>query len=415
MLGRYHLRHKLAQGGMASIYLAQIHGEQSFSRWVALKVVHPEQSDDPTFATMLADEARLIARIHHPNVCSVMDFGRDGEQLYLVMEYLHAESLSAASKRGWADEGSFPAWIAARSIADAARGLHAAHELEDENGDSLDLVHRDVSPSNILISYEGPSKVIDFGVVRARGRQTETAVGTVKGKLTHMPPEQLLGHELDRRADVWSLGVTLWETTLGRKLFKASSPAETVKNVIEMEIPRPSEITPNYPPALEKVVMAALQRDLDRRTPTARLVAHHLERYLYGLGTPCGHPEVSSWMRRTFRDRLIVRDELLHAPEDSGPLSTDELRDDQTQSNVLGGHVNTASFAPPPMEMPTGVTQVELPAAAPAAPETVEDDIDRTLAELRKRSRRRGNILLGVVGLTLILAGALAYFVVKGG
>jgi len=415
-LGRYHLRHKLAEGGMASIYLAQVHGEQQFTRWVALKVVHPGRAEDPTFATMLADEARLIARIHHPNVCSVMDFGRDGDQIYLVMEYLHGESLSAAVKRTRAAKKSFPAWLAARTVADAARGLHAAHELTDEHGESLEVVHRDVSPGNIVISYDGPAKVIDFGVVRARGRETKTQVGVVKGKLTHMAPEQLLGQEVDRRADVWSLGVVLWETTLGRKLFRGSSPGETVRNVAQGPIPRPSEIAPNYPPALERAVMGALCRNVDERTPTARALAHRLEAYLCELGSPTGHAEVASWMRSAFSDRLIVRDALMDAPEDSGPLVIDGLVDEQTQSNLIEGQVGTNSFTAPPIEPPTGVTQISNPLAAKDAPRTatVEEDIDRTLAELRQKKRRRGNLMLALGALAAVVVSALAYLAVSG-
>lgn len=412
-LGRYHLRHKLAEGGMATIYLAQIHGERSFSRWVAVKVVHPDVAGDAAFATMLADEARLIARIHHPNVCSVIDFGRDGDTLYLVMEYLHGESLSAASKRAWAEERSFPAWFVARTLADAARGLHAAHELTDANGEPLDLVHRDVSPGNIVISYDGPAKVIDFGVVRARGRQTKTQAGTVKGKLSHMAPEQLLGKGVDRRADVWSLGVVLWEATLGRSLFRAPSQGETLKKVAYGPIPRPSEITPNYPPELEQIVMAALQRDVSRRTPTARALAHQLDAYLYGLGSPSGHAEVASWMRRVFSDRLLVREALLDTPEDSGPHGVESLRDDETQSNLIEGRVGTKSFAPPPIEEPTGVTQVASPGAHRKA--TLEDDIDRTVADLKRRSRRRGTLMLLLFVLALGLAGAVLYLVITRG
>ncbi len=420
MLGRYHLRHKLAEGGMATVYLAQIHGEHGFSRWVAVKVVHPEQSHDQSFATMLADEARLIARIHHPNVCSVMDFGMDAGQLYLVMEYLHGETLSAAAKRAQADGRTLPAWIAARALADAARGLDAAHELTDEVGNSLELVHRDVSQGNVLVSYDGPAKVIDFGVVRARGRETKTAIGTVKGKITHMAPEQLRGEEVDRRADVWSLGVTLWETTLGRKLFRGDSPAETMIAVARGPIPKPSEVYPNYPPALEKIVMKALTRDVDKRTPTARAFAHQLEAYLYSLGNPTGHAEVSRWMKRTFSDRLIVRDTLMTAPEDSAPIDYGPLRDELSQSNILSGQVGSGSFMPPAIESPTGITSVELP-AAPKTPQPqasqdqdLGEHIDETMAELRKQNRRRGTVVTLLLLLVLGLGAAAAYFATQG-
>ncbi len=419
VLGRYRLRHKLAEGGMASVYLAQIQGEQGFSRWVAVKVVHPRQADDPSYATMLADEARLIGRIHHPNVCSVMDFGHDAGQLFLVMEYLHGETLSAAAKRAQAEKRTLPAWVAARAIADAARGLDVAHELTDDQGQPLELVHRDVSQGNIIISYDGPAKVIDFGVVRARGRQTKTAVGTVKGKLTHMAPEQLMGQGVDRRADIWSLGVTLWEVTLGRKLFRGESTTETVKNVVYGTIPRPSEVFPKYPPALEKVVMKALNRDVEKRTPTARALAHELEQYLYSLGSPAGHAEVARWMKKTFEDRLLVREELLVAPEDSAPLEIHGLRDDQTQSSVLEGQVGTGSFLPPAVESPTGVTSVTIP----ASPQAVDPDegrqdlgehIDETLADLRKQNRRRGAVVTFLTLAVLGLGAAAIYFALSG-
>lgn len=403
-LGRYRLRHQLAEGGMGGIYLAQIRGEQGFERWVAVKVANPDHAKDPDFATMLGDEARLIARLHHPNVCSVIDFGREGDLLYMVMEYLHGESLSAASKRAWAEHQSFPAWLAARALVDAARGLHAAHELTDALGEPLDLVHRDVSAGNIVISYDGPAKVIDFGVVRARGRNTKTADGTIKGKLSHMAPEQLLGEAVDRRADVWSLGVVLWETTLGRSLFRSASQGETVQRVVHGPITRPSEITPNYPPELEQIVMAALTRDVERRTKTAAAFAAQLEAWLYGLGRPSSYAEVAWWMRETFSDRRLVREGLLDAPEDSGPHDTRGLRDDQTQTNLVHGPVSKRSFAPPPTsDMPTAAVSLRARASEP------------TVAEQRptRRGGSRGTVVaLGV--LLLLVSAALVYVLFRG-
>lgn len=388
---------------MGGIYLAQLQGEQGFERWVAVKVANPEHADDADFATMLGDEARLIARLHHPNVCSVIDFGRDGELLYMVMEYLHGESLSAASKRAWAEHQSFPAWLVARALVDAARGLHAAHELTDPVGEPLDLVHRDVSAGNIVISYDGPAKVIDFGVVRAKGRQTKTAAGTVKGKLSHMAPEQLLSEGVDRRADIWSLGVVLWETTLGRALFRSVNPGETVQRVVHGPIPRPSEITPNYPPELEQIVMAALTRDVTRRTPTAAAFAAQLESWLYGLGVPSSHAEVAAWMRETFSDRRLVREGLLDAPEDSAPHDTTKLRDDQTVTNLVHGHVATRSFAPPPIsDPPTAVNRI----GRGSEPTVVERPVPPA------RSSR--GVIVALVVLLLIVTSALVYVLVRG-
>ena len=403
---------------MANVYLAQSCGEQGFERWVVIKVVHPELAEDSQFATMLADEARLIARVHHPNVCSVIDFGSEGDLLYMVMEYLHGESLQAAMRRSWMSESRFPAWLAARSVADAARGLHAAHELADPNGELLDVVHRDVSPENIFVTYDGHSTVIDFGVVRARGRQTKTAVGIVKGKLSHMAPEQLQG-EVDRRADVWSLGVVLWEATLGRRLFRGKSQGETIENVANGPITPPSAVTSNYPAELERIVMAALVRDRDRRTATAEILADQLEGYLHGLGRPVGHGQVGSWMRATFSDRLLVRDALLSAPEDSGPISTDSLADTEaSSSHFVSGKIASSSFAPPPRSG-FGVAAAGTPAAKKAAEEArrveVREDVDRTLDALRAQNRRRARLVWLFVALAVALAAALVVVVVSAG
>jgi len=413
-LGRYRIRHKLAEGGMADVYLGQILGEKGFERWVAVKVVHPARTQDPQFAHMLADEARLIGRIHHSNVCSVIDFGIDQGLLYLVMEYLHGETLKAAMRRGWSEEGAFPAWLAARAIADAARGLHAAHQLTDREGKSLGLVHRDVSPENILITYDGLSSVIDFGVLRARGRRAKTAAGVVKGKLSHMAPEQLRGDPVDRRADVWSLGVVLWESTLGRRLFRGENQGELVEKVALGPITPPSAITPSYPRELEEIVMSALNRDVSERTPSAKTFAHQLDKYLHGLGRPAGCAEVSRWMQSVFSDRLMVREELLVAPEDSGPLTLG-IDDDESSTNAsIAGPVGPTSFAPPLPSDRSGLTAVDTPAArAKAQSADPGNEIDSALEELRRKDRQRSAILSVAVFVAIGLALALGFVLLR--
>ena len=394
---------------MGSVYLAQIRGERGFERWVAVKVVDGSRVRDATFMMMFGDEARLIGRIHHPHVCSVIDFGREGELLYLVMEYLHGEALSALLRRSWAEDHSFPAWLAARAIADAARGLHAAHELTDAHGEPLELVHRDVSPENLLVSYDGPTKVIDFGVVRARGRQTKTADGLVKGKLSYMAPEQLRSRGVDRRADVWSLGVVLWEATLGRRLFRGDTQIQTIERVCDLPIRLPSEITEHYPADLEQIVMAALSRDPERRTPSAKVLAHQLESYLHKLGRPIGHAQVASWMHEHFSDRLLVREALLVSPEDSGPIHLGPLGE-QSDSAIHGGVIRSTSFAPPPEEQPTGITRVGALRAMREEPlaETMVETIDASVDEIRRQERRRGGVLWVLLAV-LVAIGVAAY------
>jgi serine/threonine-protein kinase len=341
MLGRYRLKYRLAEGGMATVYLGQLEGAHRFERWVAMKVVHPEHAADTRFVEMLLDEARTAAKLHHPNICSVLDFGEQNGLVYLVMEYLEGETLSAVVRRGWAEEKGMPYWLAARTVVDAARGLHYAHELTDPHGDSYDIVHRDVSPQNLVVLYEGVTKVVDFGIARARGRLSTTRVDEVKGKLTYLAPEQLLKESVDRRADVWALGVVLWESTVGHRLFRGQSTTDTAKNVVGMSIPLPSQVRPGYPPKLEQIVMRALDRDLARRTPSANQLADELEEFLYTGGRPAGPAQVAQHMRREFDDRFAVRRALL-GEDDSEEIVT--VRDLQSES-TFGSHLFQAARA----------------------------------------------------------------------
>ncbi len=337
-LGRYELRYRVAQGGMAAVYLARLASAHGFTRWVAIKVIHPHLAVQNRFRTMLLDEAKVAARIHHPNVCGVLDFGVQDEVVYLVMEYLHGESLSTLMRR--APAGILPSWLAARIIGDAARGLHAAHELRDERSALLGVVHRDVSPQNVLVLYEGIAKVVDFGIARARGRLTSTAAGELKGKLAYMSPEQLESRPVDRRTDVWALATVLWESTVGRRLFRAESEGATVVNVLSRPIPRPTELVEGYPAALEKIVMRGLARQPAERYATAAELADDLETFVYGYGVPAGPAQAAAWMREHLGEKLARRDELLQATLQEGTQILEEA--DFESESSLGSHMRPA-------------------------------------------------------------------------
>ncbi|MFT5354331.1 MAG: serine/threonine protein kinase [Polyangiales bacterium] len=306
-VGRYRLLGEIARGGMATVHFARLAAAHGFEKWVAVKLMHEHMSQDENFVGMFHDEARIVSQLNHPNICQVMDFGDDDGRLYLVMEYLHGETLSSVVRSAWRGGNRLPLWFCARIIADAARGLHAAHELKDRDGKTVGLVHRDVSPQNIMVLYDGVGKLMDFGVVRAEGRLTETAAGTLKGKFAYMAPEELRGGESDKRADIWALGVMLWEITCGQRLFRAKGEGQTAVLVLQSDIPDPRSLIEGFPDSLADIIMGCLQRDQDNRIGTARDVAVGLERYLLEAGTIAAPEDVSEVLEQQFPGRAAER------------------------------------------------------------------------------------------------------------
>jgi serine/threonine protein kinase len=320
-LGRYTLRYRIAQGGMASVYLAQLRGTAGFEKWIAMKTIHPHIATSTRFVNMFLDEARLASKLDHPNLCSVFDFGEDHGTWFIAMEYLHGETFGVVARTGWSSQHPPPYVMVARILADAARGLHAAHELRLPSGENAGVVHRDVSPENIFVTYAGPTKMVDFGVARWKSQtQDRTVAGELKGKIAYMCPEQLREEPVDRRADLWSLGVVLWEVTVGRRLFRRKTDAGTVYAVLHDAVPRPQRFRPDYPPELAAIVMKALERDRDQRYPTALDFARALEQWLASTGKPAGTGEVSEYMHSLFAEQIAFRERLLRTAHLEAPV-----------------------------------------------------------------------------------------------
>jgi serine/threonine-protein kinase len=269
-IGRYALHDEIASGGMGTVHLGRLVGAAGFSRIVAIKRLNPMLAKDPEFLAMFLDEARLAGRVRHPNVVPTFDVVTAGGEVLLVMEYVHGESLSRLL-RLTAQRGSrvTPA-TASAVMSGVLYGLHAAHEASDERGEPLGLVHRDVSPQNVLVGADGAARVVDFGVAKATGRIQTTREGRVKGKLGYMPPEQLHGQTLDRRADVYAAGVVLWEILTGERLFRGENEANTVTKVLHDHIEPPSARVAGLPAALDALVLRALSRERADRFSTAR-------------------------------------------------------------------------------------------------------------------------------------------------
>jgi eukaryotic-like serine/threonine-protein kinase len=289
-LGRYEILVPVAQGGMARVWAARQHGQRGFSKVVAIKTILPALARDANFEAMFLDEARLASGIHHPNVCEIFDLGEEAGTLYIAMEWVNGEALSRILKppvpRGQkATAYRLDVRTAARIIADAAKGLHAAHELKDDAGEPLGVVHRDVSPQNILISTDGMVKVTDFGVAKAlRPGHESTMAGQVKGKIAYMSPEQARGAAIDRRSDVFALGVVLYEITTGHRPFTGDNEIEVMKAIVSGYFEPPSALVPGYPRDLEAIVLWSMNLDQARRFPSADAMRHSLEDWLLSSG-----------------------------------------------------------------------------------------------------------------------------------
>jgi eukaryotic-like serine/threonine-protein kinase len=278
-IGRYDLVAEIASGGMATVYLARLSGVGGFQRNVAIKCLHPHLARNLEFVEMFLDEARLAALIHHPNVVPIQEVEERDQGYYLVMDYIEGDTFASLLSRSASLGRQVPLEIALRVLIDTLVGLDAAHELRDARGAVVGLVHRDVSPQNILVGTDGVARITDFGVARAASRLSATRAGQLKGKLAYMAPEQAGGEEeVDRRADVFSAGVVLWEALAFRRLFKASNEAATLTRVLTEPIVSPAEINPSVPEAIARVCMKALERDLNRRYVSCAEFADALER-----------------------------------------------------------------------------------------------------------------------------------------
>ncbi len=320
-LGRYVMHGEIASGGMAVVHFGRLLGPVGFSRTVAIKRLHAHLAKDPGFRAMFLDEARLAARIRHPNVVPTLDVLEEDDALYLVMDYVHGESLDRLLRNAGRQGEVVPPAIAAGIARDVLNGLHAAHEATSERGRPLGIVHRDVSPQNILVGIDGQARVLDFGVAKAQARMQLTAEGQLKGKIAYMAPEQVDQTALDRRADVWSLSVVLWEALTGKRLFVGDHPAQLMKVVLSQPIPSPREIAPHVPEALGTLVMRGLERDREARFESAEAMA--LAIAATGLSAP--HHEIGAFATRVSGDSLTKRARVLADIEagatSSGPFA----------------------------------------------------------------------------------------------
>ncbi len=308
-LGNYEPLLRLATGGMAQVFVARQIGAAGFERLVVVKRVHKHLLANHDFYDMLRDEARVASLIRHPNVAPVIDVVESDGELFLVMEYIESAALSTLLKASTDARIRVPPAIAARIAIDTLSGLHAAHEAIDMRGNHLEVVHRDVSPQNVVVGVDGSSRLVDFGVAKARHRITETKSGSLKGKYGYMSPEQARAQPIDRRSDIFSLGVVFHEVLAATRLFQGEHELDTLRRIVELEVPPPSSIAPGIPPALDAVVLRALGRARDARFQTAAEMADAIEAAI----VPATPREVAAFLQERCGDRLAKRRETLAA------------------------------------------------------------------------------------------------------
>ncbi|MEM9195000.1 MAG: serine/threonine-protein kinase [Myxococcota bacterium] len=324
-IGRYALSVEIASGGMATIYLACAVGPRGFEKVVALKRIHHHLAREKRYIDMFLDEARIASRIVHPNVCGVLDFGEADGEYFLVMDYLVGETLSQLfSKVSRRDQlRTTAAWsrTVTRIVADSCEGLHAAHELKDEDGARLGVVHRDVSPNNLIVGYDGVVRVVDFGIAKAADRLHQTEAGQMKGKFAYMAPEQARNGHVDHRADVWALGVVLWEALTLRRLFRKSNEADTLYAVLDGPIPEVTEFNPHVPKEVSAAIQGALERDPARRHPDARTFARELRSALRASGPVPDIGTVSELMADLFPEGEAAKRALIRGAREGGRMA----------------------------------------------------------------------------------------------
>ncbi len=375
--GKYLLHRRIALGGMAEIFQASVAGAEGFERDLVIKRILPHFSDDDVFVRMFVDEARLTAKLQHPNIVQIFDFDVVEGRYYIAMEYVEGKDLTdvleESRRQGQRLSVAQCVWIAI----EIAKGLHYAHTKQD-HGQPLNIVHRDVTPSNVMVTYRGDVKLMDFGIAKAAQRSTKTQAGAVKGKVAYMSPEQARGRHIDGRTDLFALGVMLWEMLTGQRLFLADSDFETLSNVLKMQPPPPSSLNRECPRDLDPIVLKCLAKDPEERWRDAEAFGRELTRWYYSNVVDLEREKLKPFMHRLFARQLGVsgegdpelkRRQAITIDDDDGDAVTVEVGRDQLL-NKATTQVRDAvdDRAPPASEQATRVVSVQDQATLAALP-----------------------------------------------
>jgi serine/threonine protein kinase len=366
-LGRYQLLALLATGGMAEIYLARQTGIQGFNRLVVVKRVLPQLAQDNNFLQMFFDEARIAAHLNHPNIVQIFDLGNEGGQYFIAMEYLEGESLAYLVSEAKKTDKVMPNEIAAGIVSQICDGLGYAHKLCDETGQPMNIVHRDINPQNIIVMFSGQVKLVDFGIAKAALQEHNTTVGTLKGKLSYMSPEQCRSQPLDASSDVFSLGILFWELLTHTRLFRRRNEIDTINAIIADEIPLVRRLQPDVPKELESIVRRALQRNPAKRYANAAEMGAALRNVIRIHSEEVSKEDISIFIEKVFGDRARTKRRLL-----------DEIRRNNGDEITLG-LLKPGSAESIPGEFLASAARSEDILAAPFVIDTDYDSISITV------------------------------------
>ncbi len=390
--GKYQKLRHLANGGMGEVFLASLQRTAGFSKLVVVKRILPHFAQDPDFVRMFVQEARLSAGLDHPNIVRVYDFGRAGDSFFLVMEYLHGDTLLALLPRAVASPEGLSLEVTLTVILGVCAGLHFAHEMAGPDGRPLGIVHRDISPANVFVTQSGEVKILDFGIAKAISAGAVTREGTRKGKLAYMSPEQCLGEPLDRRSDVFAIGILLYEMTTAKRLFRGSD-FEIMTMITKGQVPPPSSRALDYPPALEAVVLKALAVDPAHRHASAQELHDDLERVAVELGLRPSAAALGRFVRKLTNDKRYPS------------LDEENPADDAPTLNFFASlnEVVTVGDIPIEPDVPRRAAD-DAPVASRSASSFATSGV------IEPRGSRTGPLLV-VGGLLVALGGAAAYLV----
>jgi eukaryotic-like serine/threonine-protein kinase len=392
-VGRYVIGPEIASGGMATVHLGRMVGPGGFARIVAIKRLHACFAKDPEFVSMFLDEARLAARAPHPNVVSVLDVVASDGELFLVMEYVRGESVAGLGRAATPAAKPVAVGIALGVIAGVLSGLHAAHEAKTESGEPLGIVHRDVSPQNVLVGVDGVARVLDFGIAKAKYRLHSTKDGRLKGKLRYMAPEQLRRDDVDRRGDVYSASAVLWEMLTGRPLFDEEDHAVLVKRILETSVVSLRTLQPSLPEALDRIVLRGLASRPEDRFPTALAMAEALET----VGAAATPREIGAWVVDTAARALAELDANMLA------LEASERQGESNDANANPARPRADSRLDTQLVV-RGGGETASPALLFGAPEEAPGTEHDRMAPVTPQPQRRRRVVVGVVATVAAVA-----------